>query len=785
MNELHIYPTSRALRHVSQMCRTQEGFLPTLMRMDEFEKRAVLLEDKIQIDPLQRIFLLREAANFEAFKALNLDLELVKFFTKSDAIFKFFEEMTSERIDFSTLVEADAYAEFGEHLAILEQLFQNYQIALEKKGFTDKAFMPSTYRLHDGFLNNYQTIEIHLEGYLSRFELELLSKIAQQQELIIHYTTSPLNQKMQERFSALGIFLPQDAHVTFSLSSQALLNAVKNEANINATVYAVEERQEQIAVAFTEIEKMVLSGIAPDDIVLILPDEDFKEHLMLFDRYNNLNFAMGYDYTKRALYKSLEALYRYWQTFDESMKVILSAYGLDMDRVQVFSPYEVVTLSVFFNILEGLKLLDFSLKEGGELSQKQEESYEKYRAFVRLFPKEQFSLKEWLYIWMKSLAEIAIDDVRGGLVTVMGVLETRGVSFKGVVIVDFNEGVVPATSSKDQFLNSSVRTFAKLPTKQDREALQKQYYKRLLEQAEEAVIIYSKSDSKLPSKFLYELNLTESKSVQAPYGLLYDQSSQLISEKDPIVDHFDAKEIVWSPSQLKTYLTCRRKYYYRYIQNIKSKKEKELNEGKFLHDLLEQLFKKQDHFKTVQEMDKEMVLLWDKMLPLEDVKLTYKKLLWREKLRGFIASQIAHFQADWRVKETEVNVSGDIGGLHFKGRVDRIDYNGDEILVLDYKSGSIQEAQKTRNLETLTDFQMSIYHHLLTPHYPNIKLAFVKILEEGQMEEITSLEEKNAFLAEHIIALKQTKSFVAEKCASVQNCVYCEFALMCERGEYL
>ncbi len=52
----------------------------------------------------------------------------------------------------------------------------------------------------------------------------------------------------------------------------------------------------------------------------------------------------------------------------------------------------------------------------------------------------------------------------------MGVLETRGVSFRGVVIVDFNEGIVPASSSKDMFLNSAVRAFAGLHTRNDREA---------------------------------------------------------------------------------------------------------------------------------------------------------------------------------------------------------------------------------------------------------------------------------------------------------------------------
>ncbi len=57
MNQLHIYPTSRALRTVSAKHKEQDGFLPALMRMDEFEQRAILLDDKVQIDPLQRILL--------------------------------------------------------------------------------------------------------------------------------------------------------------------------------------------------------------------------------------------------------------------------------------------------------------------------------------------------------------------------------------------------------------------------------------------------------------------------------------------------------------------------------------------------------------------------------------------------------------------------------------------------------------------------------------------------------------------------------------------------------
>ena len=785
MNQLHIYPTSRALRAVSIQHKEQDGFLPSLMRMDEFEHRIVLMENKTQIDPLQRILFLREAAKFQAFEDLKLNLELVRFFTKSDALFKFFEELAGEKIGFEILAQADAYAEFETHLAILERLLENYRNLLNSQGFTDKAFIPGSYKLNEGFLESYETIEIHLEGYLSHFELELMEKTAEKAQLILHYTTSKFNVKMQERFEALGIILSNHSHVRFSMTDKKVLSSQTNDETLNAKVFSVEERQEQIAVAFTHIEKMISSGISPEEIVLILPDEKVKEHFTLYDRYNNLNFAMGYDYSRGRIYRSLEALYTHWQNFDDDSKYLLERYGFHMEDVEKLSATKRAKVEVFFTLIERLGLLDCPLGEGGKKEKYSEYVFEKYLHFIKIFDREELSLKEWLFLWLKTLSKITIDDVRGGMITVMGLLETRGVSFEGVVIVDFNEGVVPASSSKDQFLNSSLRAFASLPTKHDREALQKQYYKRLLEQAKESAIIYSTGDNKLPSKFLYELGLDNTVQTQAQFNLLYDQSSQLVVEENPTVDHFDAQTIVWSASRLKTYLDCKRKYYYRYIQKINTKREEDLNEGAFLHTLLDHLHRDKNSYESKEEMQKSIDILLDKLLPYDDAKIVYQKLLWKEKLKGYVTSQIEHFKADWKVVEREKEFQGDIGGLRFKGRIDRIDQNATDTLVLDYKSGQTKEANKTKNLENLTDLQMSIYHQILSSKYQNINLAFVKIFENGKVEEITALEEKNELLFEHIIALKQTKSFVAEKCEDLQKCKWCEFTLMCGRGEYL
>lgn len=785
MNQLHIYPTSRALRTVSSQHKEQDGFLPALMRMDEFEQRAILIENRIQIDPLQRLLLLREAARFEAFDTLNVNRDLVRFFTKSDALFKFFEELAVENIGFETLAQADAYAEFEAHLSILETLLNNYRKLLDEKGFTDKAFIPGSYRLNEAFLQSYETIEIHLEGYLSYFELALLEKVSQQTQLIIHYTTSKFNKKMQERFEAYGLKLPNDAHISFDFSGKKIIEQESNSANINASVFSVEEREEQIAIAFEKIEEMVRSGIEPEKIALILPDESFKEHFTLFDTHNNLNFAMGYDYSNGRIYKSLEALYGYWKSFDAQNKKLLERYGFQLEEVEKITPSKSVDIKTFFTLLNGLELLDIPLESLEKKEKVNEQVYEKYLHLLKIFEIQKLSIKEWLFLWLKTLSKITFDDVRGGKITVMGVLETRGVSFEGIVIVDFNEGVVPATSSKDQFLNSSVRAFANLPTKNDREALQKQYYKRLLEQASQAVILYSTSDNKLPSNFLYELGLDKAEQTKAQFDLLYAQSSQLIDENEPVVENFDAQAVTWSASRLKTYLECKRKYYYRYIQKIEAKKGDELIEGLFLHTLLDHLYREQSCYDSKEEMTQALHKLIDELLPQDDAKIAYQKLLWKEKLKGFVERQIEHFKADWKVVEREKEFQGDIGGLRFKGRIDRIDQNATHTLVLDYKSGSTKEANKSKNLEKLTDFQMSIYHHMLSSKYQNITLAFIKILENGEMEEITSLEEKNALLAEHIIELKQTKSFVAEKCEDLQKCKYCEFTLMCGRGTYL
>jgi RecB family exonuclease len=778
MKTLYVYPTARAIRAARENWREQDALMPSMMRIDEFEQRSIRLHDRIMVDPLQRVLLFRQATDFADFEVFGVERDLARFFTHSEGFFRFFEELAREEVDCARLAEADAYAEFDRHLTILSRLKHRYGEILDRRGLTDTMFVPEQAELNEAFIDQYERIELFLDGLLSRYEMKLFGRIAERTRLIVHYTTTPYSTKMEERFAQIGIVLPRNAHVTFEWQTQTLHERLPVGTTIRADVTAVRERFEQVGEAFAHIERMVEEGIAADRIALILPDETFKEVVRLYDRLNNLNFAMGFDYTGGRTYKILEAIRQFWRGRGTEEAQRLVRYGIEPERLDETLPVGAISATDFLEALAA-----FVPAESDH--QRAERLEEAVATFVRLFADERLGRNEWIYLWMRMLETIRLDDVRGGLVTVMGVLETRGVAYDGVVIVDFNDGIVPAAVSKDRFLNSQVRAFADLPTRSDREALQKHYYHRLLSQAKRSVIIYTEGDEHLPSPFVYEMGLAHPRSRRIDYRLLYDFPSRLRVPDDPTVASFDPEAVTWSATRLRVWLGCKRRYYYRYIRHLEPKNDTAVNEGAFLHTLLDRLYCDHSRFDDPEKLRDRLYRLMDELLPDTEARIAYYKHLWKRKLEPFIARQIDHFRDGWRVVAREKAFEGTLGGLRFKGRIDRIDLRGDRALVIDYKSGSLSEANRANNVENTIDFQMNIYRRLIRPEYPDAVLAFWQIFDNGEMVEAKALDEKDAVLDAHLDTLKQTRHFVAEKTDDLQQCRHCDYALMCGRGAYV
>ncbi len=78
--------------------------------------------DRRVVDRIKRVIYLQEVSKFDNFKSLNIDVDLIRFFSRSEAIFKFFEELSHERVTFNDLTAGDSYSEFERDIEIVERL---------------------------------------------------------------------------------------------------------------------------------------------------------------------------------------------------------------------------------------------------------------------------------------------------------------------------------------------------------------------------------------------------------------------------------------------------------------------------------------------------------------------------------------------------------------------------------------------------------------------------------------------------------------------------------------
>ena len=94
-------------------------------------------------------------------------------------------------------------------------------------------------------------------------------------------------------------------------------------------------------------------------------------------------------------------------------------------------------------------------------------------------------------------------------------------------------------------------------------------------------------------------------------------------------------------------------------------------------------------------MQKQIDILLDSLLPFDDAKTTIKSSMESE-VKRLCAEQVAHFNADWKVVEREEEFQVEIGGLRFKGRIDRIDQNDTHTLVLRLQKWLNQRSTKNK-----------------------------------------------------------------------------------------
>ncbi|ELK5619683.1 PD-(D/E)XK nuclease family protein [Campylobacter upsaliensis] len=717
--KLYVFSSSRKIKEYYQQSKGTNALIDQALSVAEFLDK-ICLSQGFRASAYEQLLLMQEACkksqNLE--QKLGISTEFFAFLKNNEYLFSFFRELALENKSIKDLQNSDYYASYNEHLEILDCVFQNYLNLLKRENLYDELSLPLSYTLNLDFLEDYESIIYDLEGFLSHFELSLLLQIAKHKELILRFKTSKFNLAYFKELPFLkDVNLKENYHYEFNITQNILLKkeSLKPKSAF-VKVQQFELRILQVAFVLDEISSFIRAGLKAEDIVVITPDESFCDFLRLLDQNNMLNYASGVSIKESLFYQRLRSLYESANLddfhFDDNKDYFNEAQNFDLHNSLLhyfeldFKEFkEHFTKECEFSYFETL-IKQFLANENSELRL----FVEKELFFIKnLLTNQKLNLKQILELFFIQISSFKQSYVGGGAVTAMGILESRGLSFDGVIVVDFNEDLIPKRSVNELFLNNEVRTKAGLISYEKRENLQRFYYEQLFKNAKKISICYVENEEKSRSRLLedleFRLDLTKEFSQKAYLNALKlnykAKQINLESPQAPKLKH-NLFATPLSYSRLTLFLESKRTYFYKYIKHLKEPRElkmdiKEQNDRKrlknlgiFVHRILELYYKHYDFFDEklfTSLLENEGQKKGLDTLDLELLKIKFKEFAKKEQER---------FKQGYHIKHLELNIDKSIilegQRIELTGKIDRIDSNerfGE--LILDYKSGKIPE----------------------------------------------------------------------------------------------
>lgn len=766
---LFVFSSTRRLKHF--YLEQGEGFLPNAMSMGSFFEQAFYIPNKkkipknaCQILMIDTIKAIAKEKKSILEGLLLFENSFLGYLESTSFLFDLFDELSSACIKLNELSSKDIYLDYEKHLEVLEMIYDRYIKKLEKLGFYDKIMQEKPTILKE-FFEHFSSIEWHLDGFMSVFERQCLLEVAKLVPITLHLSCDKYNQKFLE---FLNLKLETDCDYSIDFKTQKILSQTFNDQKIEPKLYANSSYLKQGALVLQTIEEYLQKDNDPNKMAIITPNADFLPFLKLLDKNNNLNFAMGLGAKNSPYYTELVKILEDLQTSDCNLS---GSALLDLENI---------TLAL---------LEQQSSKEKAPLKEAHSQIMHQYHLLKDTL--KNYSLKDLLHLYLQEFeANFRLDDSSGGKIRVMDTLETRGMQFDKIVIVDFNETCVPSLKDCDLFLNSALRKSLKLPTLLDKKNLQKHYYYQLFKNSKEITLSYIESETSKASNMLLELNL-HIEPIKDAYTLF--ATSPLKDYQEEEIKTAIPKDFSFSASSLNAFLTCKRRFYYHYMKHFKESPKDENNSavGSLLHELLKEAYEKDKNPYALEER-----LIWllktrENITPKERLDT----LVALKKIQAFYLKEKERFNTKIKILDLEKSFETIIQGIIFKGRIDRVDKTADnEIILLDYKFKNdlkLDNMSKTQRgglspieiAQISTDYQMAIYaHSLKNLGYKDPIKAFFYDLRKGELleEDELVLQAKMDHLEFSLIPkLKQEIDF--EKTLEVKDCEYCSFKDMCNR----
>ncbi|WP_462248536.1 PD-(D/E)XK nuclease family protein [Ekhidna sp.] len=579
---------------------------------------------------------------------------------------------------------------------------------------------------------------------------------------------------------------------------------VKSPKEVDVTGVSLEVGQAKLIGE--EVDRLLDNGATKEEIVIVLPQD-----YMLFpilnaipEKVDKLNVTMGYPLKDTPLYGLLEAAIELQEHASLSPENGLSFYH--KPTIDILShPYlykedknpldKLISeikkknqIRVFQKEILNIQstVLNTIFRQVGE-----HESLTEYLKSIILILGEQvverFGLeREYLYHFQQLLSRLseildkqsAVIDIKTykslfrkttrsvkipftgepveGL-QVMGVLETRNLDFKHVLMLNMNEDIFPASQRAGSFIPYRIRKAFELPTFETQDAIYAYLFYRLFHNAEKLYFYFNMfADFGLSgevSRFIRQVELESgldvnrkklSNSVQVneirPISIeTTDEVLNKLAIYTDDVPDLDQRRL--SASALNIYLDCKLKFYFRYVLRLFSGDEMsdDLNArhfGNALHRTLEYLYldtmrekggrviDESDFFRMESSIDgamekafkEEFGMKTKKRFEFKDRNVVMAEIIRKfvkqviEMDKKYVPFEVVSLEAEDKYERFfEISPNDKKVRVKLGADIDRVDKKDGTVRVLDYKTGrdetEIGQFENIFNPEVFYKFQ--------------------------------------------------------------------------------
>ena len=311
---------------------------------------------------------------------------------------------------------------------------------------------------------------------------------------------------------------------------------------------------------------------------------------------------------------------------------------------------------------------------------------------------------------------------------VMGMLETRNLDFRRVLLLSAGEGSLPASRSTATLIPYELKRSFGLPTYQEKDAVYAYNFYHLLLRAEEVYLFYSSESEAMgkgePSRFLrqVESELAPRFGIEVRHMVVNNNEPPAAAAADetvgqktsPVMQRLaELAQTGFSPTVFDDYIECPLRYFYSRVLciSLENSLEDDLDASQFgtaVHNVLQTVYEpyvgrsvdvaglRQALSDLPTYLQREFDVLFRYGRATEG-RNHFLRTVAESQLRALLQKEIALLEQGHTLEmvalEAPLGPCRLVDGIYLKGKADRIDRLDGRLRIIDYKTGSLQERE--------------------------------------------------------------------------------------------